>query len=368
MDLRVFLKLDGSGFTQGLRGARQAVNRFGDQTFGGLKSQIAAAFTAGAVLQLSRKTIDFAGHMRDLSDRLGVNVEWLQRMNNAAGQAGASMDDLANFMGKVGESRQAAFANPNGPQAQAFGRMGISRGDIAGLNQQDFFGRITKAFANGASLQLENDVVEIGGKSAKKLLAAFSQGLEASGPVMPEGLIDELDNLGDAMFLLNQELMVNVAPGIKGFIRIINSFVSEFGKAFRFLGALSIGFGTHFSINEAWRAAQDAVVEADVDEQTRNDAAAIALRQRRANRRTRELSPPMFDAAQVKNDPAFKAAVSKSSSPSDSLVSVGNFLGASRSTMESIATETNRILKEQLRVLTTISQKRGTDNPLGIPL
>src|SRR5574343_173938 len=100
--------MDGSGFTQGLTSAQQAVGRFANSGLGALKSQLAAAFGVGAIVAFSKKTLDFAGNLRDMSDNLGVNVEWLQKMNYSAGQAGASMEDLGKFIREVNIAREAA--------------------------------------------------------------------------------------------------------------------------------------------------------------------------------------------------------------------------------------------------------------------
>lgn len=359
MDLRVFAGLDGTKFTAGLTSLKQAVNSFGRQTFGGIQSQIAGAFTVGALVAFSKKTIDFAGNMRDLADRLSVNVEWLQKMNNAARQAGSSAEDLANFMNEVGKSRQAAVLDPKGKEAKAFNRMGMTSADMSGLSSQAFIEKMVKAFEGGASVQMENDAADVGGRTAKKLLATFKGGIEDSGPIIPEDLIDQLDDIGDAFFLMSQSGMASLATGLAMVFKLFQSIGDWIDTKITYLYARSQGGG---AMTEADRANQaEALAWREINE--RNQSVDEARRQRRANRRIRENSPPGFDTSEVKKDPAVKAA----KIATDSLLSVGNFLGSTRGNIESISKETNRILREHSGYLRTIANGKSNNLTIGVP-
>lgn len=370
MDLRVFLKLDGSGFQQGLTQAKAAVGRFSDQALGGLKSQLAAAFTAGALIEFSRRTIEFAGNMRDLSDRLGVNVEWLQKMNYAAGKAGASAEDLAKFLGEVARSREAALANPKGPEAAAYGRLGMGAADIKNLPQQQFVEKLIAAFAGGVSVQSENDLRDVGGKAASKLIGAFIEGIDGAGPIIPEDLIDQLDNLGDSFFELKLALMSDVAPAITWVAEKFTWFTNQVKQAGTFLGAFSGVFGAwldfmkgKISLNEMGAAViairdetRRQVVSQDADQQDAMDRAQIARNEARERRRQREKSPPKYAAPEIKPEEIKAAEAAKPRIPSDSLVSVGNFLGGT-SGLDRIVNATleqNNILRQQTLILNQI--------------
>ena len=359
MDLRVFAGLDGTKFTAGLTSLKQAVNSFGRQTFGGIQSQIAGAFTVGALVAFSKKTIDFAGNMRDLADRLSVNVEWLQKMNNAARQAGSSAEDLANFMNEVGRSRQEAVLDPKSKAAKSFERMGFSSGDMTGLSQQSFVEKLVKAFAGGATVQMENDAAEVGGKSAKKLLATFKNGIENSGPIIPEEMINQLDDLGDAFYILQQGLMADLAPALTSILKFVQDFVDSVKLVGAILGGALGGLGTEVGWEKSAQAASDAYAqEVLAREQRAKDERARG----QANRRTRENSPPQFDTTDAKN-PAVKAA----KIATDSLLSVGNFLGSTRGNIESISKETNRILREHSGYLRTIANGKSNNLTIGVP-
>ena len=100
------LSLDGSGWKKGLDAAHAGLSS--------LKGQLAAAFSVGAITAWAKKTIEYAGHINDLSDRLGVSTDYLQEMQYVAKQAGASVDDLAAVFEKLGAARMAALGGDNG--------------------------------------------------------------------------------------------------------------------------------------------------------------------------------------------------------------------------------------------------------------
>lgn len=123
------LGLDGSGFFSTLSQARGAVNSFG--------GMLAGAFSVGAITAFSKGIVDLAGKLKDVSDALGINVEFLQRFVNSAKLSGGSIEDVQKFLGEANSARQAALDNPSGKEAGAFAKLGI--GQILGSLSSYFF-------------------------------------------------------------------------------------------------------------------------------------------------------------------------------------------------------------------------------------
>jgi hypothetical protein len=200
----------------------------------GVGSTIAAAFSIGAITALTQKTIEYVGHLRDVSDGLRVNTEWLQRRANAAKLAGGSMENLEGFISTMNRSREEAFRDPQSKAAQSFSRLGISSGDITGLSTMDFFDKLVKAYANGAGVQAAADVEEVGGKTARKLLAAFSSGMEGgSTDIVSDDVIDQLDEIGDSFETFKTQVLVGMAP----LIYDVTVALASFANWIRTLGA-----------------------------------------------------------------------------------------------------------------------------------
>lgn len=246
-ELKVTITGDASRLSQAFGSAKVQAQAFANSirqsVVGSIANQFAALASVGVITGLSAKTIQFAGHMRDLADTLKVNVEWLQKLRNAAKASGGDENTIARFMQRVQQSRESAATNPGGKQAAAFGRLGFSAGEVSGpssLNAQAFAEKIMKAFAEGGA-QAENDVITVGGRTAFKLVNAFRQGIEEAGPIMSEDLVDQLDEIGDEFEILKTQLMVDLAPAIIMVSKAISKLLGSYGQYNEVMSSLMAG-------------------------------------------------------------------------------------------------------------------------------
>jgi hypothetical protein len=219
--LKVELGGDGTGFVTMMDKAEKRVDHFGSDVIGPLKGYIAAAFSVGAIASLTRGTIELASHLRDISDELGVNVEWLQEMQFVMKQNGANADDLEKVIRKIASARAEALSSGGGKQLAAFQKLGIGAQEIQTARITDIVDKIAQAFQNGSQQELLPAFQEIGGKAAGKLIPSFLSGLEAgrkaardAGAVIAEDIIDQVDEMGDSIARFKLEIMANMAPAI----------------------------------------------------------------------------------------------------------------------------------------------------------
>lgn len=350
---------DGSGYDAMMRRANATKDKFAG-AFAGLKGVIAGAFTIGAITNLSRKTLDYAGHLRDVSDALAVNVEWFQKRANAAKLSGGSEDDLFKFLDTMNKSREEAFNKPGGEQSQRMGRLGFSESDIANLNTMDFFDRIVKAYGKGADAQTTVDVEKVGGKSARHLLAAFSTGMEENGSIMSEDLVNQLDEIGDEFTILGNELMVGFAPALLIVAKTIRWVANQIKQTIAFLGSLYSnlttseilfgGAGAGKKVRANMKAARQAAVTEEAEQNNRADELKAELEKARQFRRNREQSGPGFEPLDLTPDKAAKKARGPGLS-TDALVGVGNFLGRNPAMVNGVANQQLRVAQDQLITL-----------------
>jgi len=316
--LIAILGLDASGFRGGLEAARLHADRVGNRIGSALSGRIAGFLSAGAVAAAVKHTIDWAGKLQDVSDALGVSVEWLQKMQNGAATAGGKIEDLEKSMVALNQAREDALRKPGGENAKALGRMGFSQGDIASLPAQQFYDRMVKLFANGGSAQLENDVVQVGGKSAKNLLAAFHNQFQSDVPLVSEAMIEQLDDLGDRFTAFGQTMTATLAPAIIVVLNAVMSFVGGLKQLWAGLVGFStnlkgidlaqllinpIGFFTGAKGKEAVANAQTAVVSEDADQQNAKDVAEIAAKARAKARAERRKKAPFPDVQEDEKKP-----------------------------------------------------------------
>lgn len=368
---------DGSGFNAMMNRAHASTKVFGSM-FSGLKGMIAGAFTIGAITNYTRKTIDLAGHLRDVSDSLNINVELLQKMTNAAKLSGGSLEDLQKFAFELNKSRQEAVNKPDGKEAAAFGRLGMSAADISNMPIQDFLLKLQRAFANGADSGMANDLQEVGGRAAKKLIGAFQEGFDKGGPIMSEDVIDQLDEIGDRFTTLGTRLKTEFAPILVDLgntvIQVMRGLKSSFLELFGFVS----GFvGTKGSIKERVSAGMNqAAINAEglILENSDDDMrAAQAAQNRRRNRRREERGDPGFTSQTSSGVGSGKESSRQMRGPglqTDSLVGIGNFLGRNPSLVNNIANQQLDVARKQLttldRILVAVKSGSG-DNGITVP-
>lgn len=342
MGLRLFgeVSLNAKGFEDGIK-------RLGSAAVAPLRNMLVGAFSIAALDRLTRSTIEWAGQLRDVADQLGVNVEWLQKMQNGAKLAGGSIEDLSKFIGQIGKSREEAARDPSGKDAAAFRRLGFNGSDITQLSPQAFIDKLVKAFSGGVTGQAVNDLQAVGGKSARNLVAAFSAQFESDAPILAEDMIDQLDEVGDRFTEIGTQLKVGLAP-------VLIFVANQISKFVNFIRAIGRRIGMELGMDPEVNAARDEFTaatiaapftgdtdrarkaaerlkklmepyEAELMKMGEEDAKAAEERQKgrdaqRAARRQRETSAPGFEAIDIK--PV------KTGRTSDALVSVGNFLGS----------------------------------------
>lgn len=372
LKLRAELGGDGSGFHAMMNRANAAKDKFAS-AFGGLKNVIAGAFTVGAITSFANKTIQAASHLRDLADRLGVNVEWLQETGFAAKQAGADVDKLTKFLEKLGENREMALQGGETGRMKlaAFERLGISEAGLRGTNLQGLFDQIAKAYKEGNQQALGPALKEVGGKSAYELAAAFQQGIEENrqlardaGTVMGEETIDALKAVADQLTTLQEQLMAEFAPAIVSTIKTVTDavrqlkqFGSGVGRGFTEaeIGLAEdhregAGLGTKWQ--RFWKRLSQGFVSGVVSEAFSQDEALAALeavqKKIREARAARENAAPDVRPLIERGN-----AEKKTRGPglvTDSLVGVGNFLGRNPQLVNTLANQHLQVSRDHLAV------------------
>jgi len=384
-ELIVKMRLDYSQFTQGLKTADSQVAKFTSGSIARLGAVIAGAFSAGAIIHFGRRTMEYADKMRDMADALAVNVELLQKWAAAARMAGADEEKLYNTLDKIRAARQEALEKPEGPQAEAFAKLGFGREQLSTMPLQNLVAKMAENARNWTSAQIAA-FEELGGKGARAMVAAMMQGLETSAPVMREKTIDARADVNDEFEILANVLRVEIAPaiitvlhaftalhdqikritafwaglveGVKSVHKIAEQrseqYMQEMDKAggvSRFVvrnfphimyatGYLSEVFGDKSPV---WQFANHALEQQNEEINKREESLENIRKAMSDWRARREKAPPEIP------QPKEKIEIPKLKEPkaphADALIAVGNFLGAHRSIIESIGNETNNILK-----------------------
>jgi len=350
--LKAELGGDGSGFDAMMRRANASKDKFG-AAFSGLKGIIAGAFTVGAITNFSRATIDLASDLRDVADSLNINVELMQKMANSVALAGGKLEDLQKFAFDINKSRQEAVDDPKGKAAGAFGRLGMTSSDISSLPIQDFILKLQRAFANGATASEANDLQEVGGRAAKKLIAGFIEGFDTGRPIISEDVVNQLDEIGDRFTILGTRLktefapvLVDVADTVIKVFRGLKVFVLE---TFGFWSALISSGGNLDAAREQARKNRNFLINQFSEDDLR--AAATSQNRQAIRNRSESESPALTSNKEPKGEKEKKVKTPGEKLVTDSLVGVGNFLGRNPALVNSVANQQLQVARNQLDVL-----------------
>ena len=240
--LKAVLGLDASGYAIGLKRAEGLGRQFSNT----IKNEFAKAFGVTSLILYTKKVLDLADHITDLSDRLGVSTDALQEWGYAARKNGASLDDVARFFEALASSRDKAVEGSK-EMREAFAAFGLSVNDLKSDRIEDLGKKIGAVVRNGDIQKLSASLKQIGGKGATSLVAPMKAGLDEmaaaarkAGQVLSDetlfalkqiktemiGLADAATGpVADAIIFLSQQF-----ENIFDLIKVAVAFGKTFGK------------------------------------------------------------------------------------------------------------------------------------------
>lgn len=316
--------------------------------------------------------IDFGGRMQDMSERTGVAAERLQEIDYALKLSGSSAERAEKAMRALGQAREKALANPAGKEAAEFSGLGIKLDELRNLRDAgDLFLRfgtaIERVKLDAASLPAILDL--IGTKNAE-ILPAMASGLRESamearrlGLILSDETIASLDQLGDEITTVLTAIKKPFAEVILFFARAVDAGI----QAVRAAGAAGVNYMNNFMQMNLLlpkflkKQAQEITNEVNAEFGKgfnefldRNDPDKIAAQ--RAAKRDRAAKVRDFDQDALldalkagKEGKAASAGKGLERLRTDSLLSVGNFLGSGPD-------RTAQELRQQTQTLQRIQQ------------
>ncbi len=163
--MRVKAKLDNKNYKRGVNQMRTQNKRFGG-SLGKIGKKMKAAFAVAAVLavvrglaRLAMSLINVGSKISDLSAQTGVGVENLEKLNDAAVNAGSSSEKMAKALVSLKDA-QGEVLDGDKLMTDAFTNLGISIDEVASMTTDELFVRVSKALTES-------------GNSAKELSAVF---------------------------------------------------------------------------------------------------------------------------------------------------------------------------------------------------
>jgi hypothetical protein len=268
-NLQASIGLDGSKFAAGLGQIEHQVDHLGKH----LAGSFGALFGVAAIEQATHKTIEYGAHIYDLSRRLNVSAEDLQKWDYALTQNGSSLEAGAGFFEKLGIARKKALEGGE-EQIGYFKELGITLEDLKSKNLQGIAVKIAEAIKEGDPQKLIAALRGVGGKAAGELVAAFKAGLpelfeeaEKLGLIIKDDVTVQLKEAEDEIKNMAKAMRADLAPAVGFVVKHISEMVDLLkigAKSFgAYLGAKA-GGASDADAKQAAYAAVDEVIDARI--------------------------------------------------------------------------------------------------------
>jgi hypothetical protein len=205
---------------------------------------LSAAGVGGTVVALAKGALDAADNLTKLSDRTGIAIEGLQRLQAVAEPSGNSLDQVASAVNQF----QKRLSEGSKDTVSALGEIGLSIGQLRALSpDEQFF-----AIANGIQsikdpAEQTRIAMELFGKSGAELLPTLKadiDGLKDSTLKMSTESAKAWDDLGDAILRWKGNAIAAIGEVGGQILRLRTEGGPEFGfimGLFPALGANLVG-------------------------------------------------------------------------------------------------------------------------------
>ncbi len=197
------------------------------------------AFTAGVAR---------GSAFNDLSQRLGVSVETLSKLELAAKTSGVSLDGLGSGIQQL--SRNMVEAASGGKEAQAaFAALGISAAELKSLNTEQVLGKIADSFAGANDGAAKTTIaMQLLGRAGAQMIPLLNEGSaglqrfgelsERLGLTMTQDMAAAFDSIGDSMDILGSavegvqsQFAIGMAPALAEVSEALVNLVADMGIA-----------------------------------------------------------------------------------------------------------------------------------------
>jgi hypothetical protein len=176
---------------------------------------IAGAFGVGlgvaGMIAFGKKVIDAADQVNELSQRLGVSTDFVQKFKYMTDQTGASVDSLGMAIKTMSKVTQSAGG------AGLVSRLGLDFKEIREMKPEEAFEKIVRALGKVQNAQQRTALSSVlFGRSSVALGELISNyeklSQEASNqPIFTAEQIKAADEFGDSLARINQSMMVAAA-------------------------------------------------------------------------------------------------------------------------------------------------------------
>lgn len=214
---------------------------------------LSAAGVGGTVVALAKGALDAADNLTKLSDRTGIAIEGLQRLQAVAEPSGNSLDQVASAVNQF----QKRLSEGSKDTVSALGEIGLSIGQLRALSPDEQFFAIAKGIQSIKDPAEQTRIaMELFGKGGAELLPTLKadvDGLKDSTLKMSTESAKALDDLGDAYTRWKGNATNAIGEVLGQIVRMRSNGGSSLGAIFALsptLGAGIVGNSVGARVNE----------------------------------------------------------------------------------------------------------------------
>ncbi len=337
------VSLDGAMFKRGL-------HEISGETTAFIKNFALGAIGVASIEQAFDKTIESAEELVNTSKNLSIGIEQLQVLRQAAKESGIEFSMLEHVMANYNSQREKALQG-NGKLLSAFAGLGIGKTELQNqTSAQSIMGQISEKARGSNAADIAKEMSEVFGKGWKDIFGLLKTDFEELGTKMKDmgAIMDsttaiQLKQFKDEMDLIGSVVTATLAPALVTLGGVVYDVITGLGSLGTFLGNWMASLSAHpldVLFGNAGKQATDDAVAA-----TKEFASARSEAWRAMVDRAKENIP--VPPATIDDETKAKKLKSERS---DSLISVGNFLGAGRGAIDNIASQQLRIANQHLQV------------------
>lgn len=214
---------------------------------------LSAAGVGGTVVALAKGALDAADNLTKLSDRTGIAIEGLQRLQAVAEPSGNSLDQVASAVNQF----QKRLSEGSKDTVSALGEIGLSIGQLRALSPDEQFFAIAKGIQSIKDPAEQTRIaMELFGKSGAELLPTLKadvDGLKDSTVKMSTESAKAWDDLGDAILRWKGNAIAAIGEVGGQILRMRSDGGASLGAIFALsptLGAGIVGNSVGARVNE----------------------------------------------------------------------------------------------------------------------
>lgn len=320
--LRILIGADTTKLNAALNRSTKMVDRWS----GGIKNRLVGTFGSAALgygaMRFVSRTVEYVAHMNTLAKRTGIAVEEMQRLDRAARLSEVSIDELVRTINKLEYKRGLAIQNPNSSAARGFAGLGIDPLTATKMQMFRAAGSAINTKGYDKVALFLNDLFEETAPNLIETFSIFANDSLQNMKVISSDTADEIERLSDALKEVGQDIQTAFAPMLTGFIDFLRANMAGLAGAiyntnWREWLAMMNPFQRTAGGQHIWQEYHKGTLE---------------YMEELLNKRTSKedvvgpLNPDYGDAYESTKKPVMPK---RRSIYSDSLLAVGNFLGAS---------------------------------------